>query len=254
MISSLRHSNAQDEHDPTFVKMVKQCSIYEDLLEKAVSKFGKLPYCDTPGCHVHETPTSSPVKSQPTKRKDEDGFTSPPPPGKVSKKNLTYKEKFKVNLQNRFNNLQPKDTKAAGTFRTNTTKNTTLIPRANNPGAKNLPPPVFLKYTEDHRIQMKTLNDIYPELRSKLTGEYIKLYTDTDEERRELIHKLDELKFQYFAIKSIAERPIKAVIKGLPRDSNPQDIKNDLVELGYTVDKVSQLIGRITKQPLPIYF
>ncbi|GFU77739.1 uncharacterized protein TNCV_1137471 [Trichonephila clavipes] len=78
MISSLRHSNAQDEHDPTFVEMVKQCSMYEDLLKKAVSEFGNLPYCDTPGCPVHETPTSSPVKSQPTKRKDEDGFTSPP--------------------------------------------------------------------------------------------------------------------------------------------------------------------------------
>ncbi|GFW76905.1 PRE_C2HC domain-containing protein [Trichonephila clavipes] len=182
IISSLRHLNAQDEHDPTFVEMVKQCSMYEDLLEKA-------------------------------------------------------------------------DTKAAGTSRANTTKNTTLIPRANNPGAKNLPPPVFLKYSKDHRIQMKTLNDIYPELRSKLTGEYIKLYSDTDEERRELyiINKLHKLEFQYFAIKPKAERAIKVVIKGLPRNSNPQDIKNDLVELGYTVEKVSKLIGRITKQPLPIF-
>ncbi|GFT48496.1 nucleic-acid-binding protein from transposon X-element [Trichonephila clavipes] len=100
---------------------------------------------------------------------------------------------------------------------------------------------------------MKTLNDIYPDIRSKLTGEYIKLYSDTDEERRELINKLDELEFQYFAIQPKAERPIKVVIKGLPRNSNPQDIKNDLVELGYTVEKVSQLIGRITKQPLPIF-
>ncbi|GFW03299.1 hypothetical protein TNCV_464131 [Trichonephila clavipes] len=140
-------------------------------------------------------------------------------------------------------NPQTKDTKAAGTSRTNTTKNTALIPRANNPGAKNLPPPVFLKYTKDHRIQMKTLNDIYPEIRSKLTGEYIKLYFDTDEERRDIIHKLDELQFQYFTIKPKAERPISVVTKGLPRDSSPQDIKNDLVELGYTVDKVSQVIG-----------
>ncbi|GFW49356.1 hypothetical protein TNCV_3058651 [Trichonephila clavipes] len=105
------------------------------------------------------------------------------------------------------------------------------MPKANHPGAKNLPPPVFLKYTKNHRMQMKTLNDIYPELRSKLTGEYIKLLTDTDEERRELIIKLIELKFQFFAIKPKAERPIKVVIKGLPRTSNPKDIENDLVEL-----------------------
>ncbi|GFS51066.1 uncharacterized protein TNCV_3277831 [Trichonephila clavipes] len=85
MISSLRQSNAQDEHDPTFVEMVKQCCTYEDLLEKAVSEFGNLPYCDTPGCPVHETPTSSPVKSQPTKRKDEDSFISLPPQEKFLK-------------------------------------------------------------------------------------------------------------------------------------------------------------------------
>ncbi|GFV05191.1 hypothetical protein TNCV_224041 [Trichonephila clavipes] len=47
-ITSLRYSNTQDEHDPTFVEMVKQGSMYEDLLEKAVSEFGKLPYCGTP--------------------------------------------------------------------------------------------------------------------------------------------------------------------------------------------------------------
>ncbi|GFX21473.1 hypothetical protein TNCV_1398871 [Trichonephila clavipes] len=63
----------------------------------------------------------------------------------------------------------------------------------------------------------------------KLTGEYIKLYSDTDEERRELINKLDELQFQYFALKPKAERPIKVVIKGLPRDSKPQNIKKNLV-------------------------
>ncbi|GFV63684.1 hypothetical protein TNCV_1962301 [Trichonephila clavipes] len=79
MITTLHQSNAQDEHDPTFVEMLKQRSIYEDLLEKAVSGFGSLPYCDTPGCPVHENPTSSsPVKSQPTKRKEEDGFSSLP--------------------------------------------------------------------------------------------------------------------------------------------------------------------------------
>ncbi|GFV63685.1 hypothetical protein TNCV_1962311 [Trichonephila clavipes] len=69
---------------------------------------------------------------------------------------------------------------------------------------------------------MKTLDDIYPDLRSKLTGEYIKLYTDTDEQCRELIHKLDELKFEYFAIKPKAERPIKVVIKSLPETPNPK--------------------------------
>ncbi|GFY38661.1 uncharacterized protein TNIN_322021 [Trichonephila inaurata madagascariensis] len=71
MIASLKHSKAQDEHDPTFVEMIKQRAHYENRLEKAVSEFGNLPYCDTPGCPIHETPTASPVKTLPNKRKDE---------------------------------------------------------------------------------------------------------------------------------------------------------------------------------------
>ncbi|GFY65718.1 hypothetical protein TNIN_436571 [Trichonephila inaurata madagascariensis] len=136
--------------------------------KKAVSEFGNLPYCDTPGCPIHETPTASPVKTLPTKRKDEDGFTSPPP-SKTCKNNVSYQENFKLNLANRFKNLKSQDTEATGTSRTINAKNTTLQPKA-NPASKNLPPPVFLVITENHRSQMKKLDDIYPHLRSKLTG------------------------------------------------------------------------------------
>ncbi|GFU10886.1 hypothetical protein TNCV_3136861 [Trichonephila clavipes] len=183
-----------------------------------------------------KNPYIIPFKSQPTKRKDEYGFSSPSP-GKVCKHNINYIEKFKINLENLFKNLQPKNTKAAETSHSNNTRNTTLQPKANNSVIINLPPPVFLKITDTHRNQMKTFDDIYPNLHSKLTGEYIKLCMDTDEQRRELIHKLDELKFEYFAITPKAERPIKVVIKGLPRDSKPEDIHNDLTltKLGYTV-------------------
>ncbi|GFY76498.1 uncharacterized protein TNIN_229141 [Trichonephila inaurata madagascariensis] len=84
--------------------MIKQRTYYENRLEKAVSEFGNLPYCDTPGCPIHETPTASPVKALPTKRKDEDGFTSPPP-SKTSKNNVSYQKNFqKLSLANRFNN------------------------------------------------------------------------------------------------------------------------------------------------------
>ncbi|GFS61120.1 hypothetical protein TNIN_323671 [Trichonephila inaurata madagascariensis] len=135
--------------------------------KKAVSEFGNLPYCDTPGCPIHETPTSSPVKTLPTKRKDEDGYTSPPP-SKISKNNVSHQENFKLNLTNRFKNLQSQDTETAGTSRTINAKNTTLQPKA-NPASQNLPSPAFLVITENHRSQLKILDDIYPDLRSKLT-------------------------------------------------------------------------------------
>ncbi|GFV19224.1 hypothetical protein TNCV_3224421 [Trichonephila clavipes] len=79
MILPLRQSNAQDVPDLPFVEMTKQLTIYENLLEKSVNEFGSLPHCNTSGCPLHETPTSSTLKTQSTKRKEE-RMGSPPLP------------------------------------------------------------------------------------------------------------------------------------------------------------------------------
>ncbi|GFV63170.1 nucleic-acid-binding protein from transposon X-element [Trichonephila clavipes] len=54
-------------------------------------------------------------------------------------------------------------------------------------------------------------------------------------------------------IKAKAERPVKVVIKGLPRTINLEEIKKDLDMLGYTPERVNQLIGKKTKRTLPIF-
>ncbi|GFW57503.1 hypothetical protein TNCV_544121 [Trichonephila clavipes] len=93
----------------------------------------------------------------------------------------------------------------------------------------------------------------FPKIRSRLTGEFLKLYTDSAEERRMAVQHLTMLDFQFYTIKSKAERPIKVVIKGLPRNTNPEEIKQDLEILGYTPDRVNQLIGRKNKRPSPSF-
>ncbi|GFT71777.1 probable RNA-directed DNA polymerase from transposon X-element [Trichonephila clavipes] len=101
--------------------------------------------------------------------------------------------------------------------------------------------------------KMAAITKAFPKIRSRLTGEFLKLYTDSAEERRMAVQHLKILKFQFYTIKSKAERPIKIVIKGLPRNTNPEEIKQDLELLGYTPDRVNQLIGRKNKRPLPIF-
>ncbi|GFV50664.1 nucleic-acid-binding protein from transposon X-element [Trichonephila clavipes] len=48
------------------------------------------------------------------------------------------------------------------------------------------------------------------------------------------------------------ERPIK-VIKGFPKKANPEDIKKDLEKEGFEPERGTQLVGRRTKQLLPIF-
>ncbi|GFV91747.1 nucleic-acid-binding protein from transposon X-element [Trichonephila clavipes] len=87
----------------------------------------------------------------------------------------------------------------------------------------------------------------------KLSGELIKLYTDNSIDYYKLLKLLDQEKYQYHVITPKAERPIKVVVKGLPKETAIIDIKSDLIEQGFPEAKVAQLTGRITKQPLPVF-
>ncbi|GFS91290.1 hypothetical protein TNCV_1306991 [Trichonephila clavipes] len=96
----------------------------------------------------------------------------------------------------------------------------------------------MLRITTTFREQMKTLKELMPKLRSKKTGEYIKLYTDNADEKHELENHLERLKYEFYSITPKEQRPIKVVIKGLPKDTKTSDIHSDLVDLGFTVSSV----------------
>ncbi|GFW76505.1 nucleic-acid-binding protein from transposon X-element [Trichonephila clavipes] len=116
-----------------------------------------------------------------------------------------------------------------------------------------LPPPIMLFVEENYKTQMTAITKVFPKIRSRLTGDFLKLYTDSQEKRRLVVQLLKKLKFQFYTIKDKADRPIKVVIKDLPRTTNSEEIKEDLELLGYTPERVNQLIGRKTKRDLPIF-
>ncbi|GFW14324.1 nucleic-acid-binding protein from transposon X-element [Trichonephila clavipes] len=111
----------------------------------------------------------------------------------------------------------------------------------------------MLKITDDYRVQMKIVNNFMPKLRNKMSGEYFKLYCDTHDQFHELNALLEAQNFEFYSITPKHLRPIKVVIKGLPKDTKTHEIHQDLLDLGFTFDRVSQLTGRITIQPLPVF-
>ncbi|GFT42163.1 uncharacterized protein TNCV_1008421 [Trichonephila clavipes] len=120
-------------------------------------------------------------------------------------------------------------------------------------GSNALPPPLMLKIDKNYRIQVDTIKKIYPHLRLKTTGEYIKLYSNTTEQNRVVRQTLIQLGYRFYVITPKNERPIKVVIKGFPKKADPEDIKKDLENEGFEPERVTQLIGRRTKQKLPIF-
>ncbi|GFU21122.1 nucleic-acid-binding protein from transposon X-element [Trichonephila clavipes] len=132
-----------------------------------------------------------------------------------------FKPNFNVETTNKFSNLKQQE--IAGTSNDNTTPNDPP-PTTNTPKIY-LPPPIMLKTSEEAREtreHMKVITTAFPNIR-------IPRYHSQD------------------------ERPIKVVIKGLPGNTDINDITSDLIDQGFTETKVSQLIGRITKQKLPVF-
>ncbi|GFY78771.1 hypothetical protein TNIN_452781, partial [Trichonephila inaurata madagascariensis] len=265
LLSNVSHTinaieSCVQEDDPELTHLYSRQEYLYERRQAAVSEFSSLPRCTTPGCQIHNcnnnnptlnfSPVNSPSKksiefpelpkiNRPKRKESEDGFTSPTYRQTFKKANLEIKN-FTVDTSNKFKNLSQNNA-------SDTTGNPQPIATQNMPNTSNnttakttpntLPPPVFLNIDKNYLEQLKTLTKTIPTLRSKKTGELIRLYTNNFEDYRLLNNTLEKLKFQYFCIKPKQERPIKVVIKGLPRDTETQHIHENLIELGYTVDK-----------------
>ncbi|GFV66728.1 hypothetical protein TNCV_1646071 [Trichonephila clavipes] len=228
---------------------------YEQKRQQLVSELFSLPPCDIPICAMHSKSRVKQISQEfpplptPTqaKRKDNsDDFTYPPQRKitKISRSNSTSELNFNIELANKFTSLDNLNIQSQPIADTTnfphhsniaTTTNTVKL----TPNTVNLPPPTMIKITDDLRNHMKILTKM-PYLRNKKVGQYIKLYTDTFEQHDALNAFLDNVKFPHYTITPKTQRSIKVVIKGLPRDTKPSNISNDLTDLGFSVDRVTQ--------------
>ncbi|GBL91510.1 hypothetical protein AVEN_263380-1 [Araneus ventricosus] len=111
-----------------------------------------------------------------------------------------------------------------------------------------------MKRSIDYRDMLKQINEVEGiPCKAKETGEFIKLFCETPRDIRSLTEFLDKKGKEYFVIPGRAEKPIKAVIKGLPLDMNLDEIKIELTNQKFRVDKVNQLKKYRTREPLKIY-
>ncbi|GFU32424.1 nucleic-acid-binding protein from transposon X-element [Trichonephila clavipes] len=100
---------------------------------------------------------------------------------------------------------------------------------------------------------MQEINRKYPKTNSKLSGEYLRIFASATDERNEIINFLKERGEQFFALHPQDTKPQKIVIKGLPISTDIDDIKKDLSERGFLVNKVAQLTKLKSKFKLPIF-
>ncbi|GFY22933.1 hypothetical protein TNCV_2181941 [Trichonephila clavipes] len=198
-------------HDPTnalYVKIQKEYEEISALLENGVSDFGSLPLL----------PSSQQATAQ--QNAQAGGTTSS---STAANRNTTQTEVTPSSQKPGITNtstqgVQPRVTPSS------TQNNTPRVP---------LPQPVMLFITKHYREPLKTLTMIFPNLRTKITGEFLKLYTNNHEEYHSLKETIKQLHYQFYVITAKNDRPIKVVIKGLPKSTHVDEIKLDLEEQGF---------------------
>ncbi|GFT85639.1 uncharacterized protein TNCV_4253501 [Trichonephila clavipes] len=260
-VSLLRQDKGHHESDTLYQLAWNEYQDVQSSLQQAVSDFDSLPPVPTLSARIMSR-LSLPLKIHPPpsptrrntqlKRKDDDDFEFPPTRKTARKAILQDSQEIGENQFSLLPNVIIKQ--VSGQLASSAAKNSESTTTANQNNRSNaLPPPLMLKTDENYRVQVDTIKKIYPHLRLKTTGEYIKLYSNTTEQNRIVRQTLIELGYRFYVITPKNERPIKVVIKGFPKKANPEEIKKDLEKEGFEPDRVTQLVGRRTKQLLPIF-
>ncbi|GFT73223.1 hypothetical protein NPIL_162021 [Nephila pilipes] len=224
----------------------------KEAAEEAEGEYLSFPKCPIPGCPLHTQLPITPEKRSKTINFDNEGFQIPPIRKQAKRKIIEQHFPQIIETSNKFKNLklQNEISESQTIQEENENKNNDTEMTIKN----QLPPPIMLKITKNYRQQLKELTLAYENLRTKLSGEYIKLYVDTPEQYRPLTKYLRQTETaDYYVIKPNQERPIRVYLKGLPRDTDMEDIQEELIELGFNPQKICQLQNRRTKLPLPIF-
>ncbi|GFS89333.1 nucleic-acid-binding protein from transposon X-element [Trichonephila clavipes] len=114
-------------------------------------------------------------------------------------------------------------------------------------------PPIHLKFKENYNLILQEIQRLYPKTKTKLSGEFLKIFAASSDNHRDITKLLVEKNEQYFALNPTLNRPQKVVLKGLPINTDIDDIERDLTSRGFQVQKVAQFTKTRTKLKLPIF-
>ncbi|GIY71393.1 RNA-directed DNA polymerase from mobile element jockey [Caerostris extrusa] len=202
-------SSYKSRRSATFEQLEKHKKLFlQGLLtsiaayEKQVRHFGS---CSVPKCKFHSTNSNL-----------QEGFVQPNK-RHTAKNNTTLVSNHSLATNNKFQILENND-------KTNETHDNTVIIHKI--------PPIIIRQNDNVKEQLKTMhyniND--DSIKINLSGELIKVYPNSDDNHRNITTMLKAHKYDYFVITPKSKRPIKAVLKGLPKSTTTDKIKEELSE------------------------
>ncbi|GFT26019.1 nucleic-acid-binding protein from transposon X-element [Trichonephila clavipes] len=115
-------------------------------------------------------------------------------------------------------------------------------------------PSFFVSPKGDWRQLVALAKLIAPSFQSQMSGRFLKVAVGDEVEHRNLSRWLEQsgVEFKSFMLKQ--DRPVKVVIRGLPSNTEPEDIKTEIEAVGFKVAKISQMKNYRTKAPMPLFY
>ncbi|GFX50039.1 nucleic-acid-binding protein from transposon X-element [Trichonephila clavipes] len=115
--------------------------------------------------------------------------------------------------------------------------------------------PAVLRLSQGRLRQLVALAKlIAPSFQSQMSGRFLKVTVADDVDYRALSKWLESsgVEFKSFMLKQ--DRPVKVVIRGLPSNTEPEEIKAEIETEGFQVLKISQMKNFRTKAPMPLFY
>ncbi|GIY30599.1 uncharacterized protein CEXT_416001 [Caerostris extrusa] len=111
----------------------------------------------------------------------------------------------------------------------------------------------MVRRAENIKEQLKPIKDSFKDIKITLSGELFKIFAKDSDEHRNVTKFLQNNKMDFYLITPRNERPIKAVIEGLPRNTPAEEIEQELSDLNFKNSKVTQLTNLKTKTPIAVW-
>ncbi|GFW02624.1 uncharacterized protein TNCV_2456381 [Trichonephila clavipes] len=176
-------------------------------------------------------PVTKPAKSNKSKNTTDSDFVFP----KKTAKNTPLEEKKEIKINNTFEALTSDKTDVQDVTPAYKIK------------------PIFMKIIDSYNLVLQDLHRKYPTATNTHTKGYIKIEAQTENDHNEIVNYLKDKNLEFYLIEPPLSTPLKLVIKGLPVDIDPEDIKNELISKGIKIVKTTQLKRFITKTPPYLY-
>ncbi|GFW49349.1 uncharacterized protein TNCV_3058581 [Trichonephila clavipes] len=113
--------------------------------------------------------------------------------------------------------------------------------------------PIFMKIFDSYNLVLQDLHRNFPTATNTHAKGYIKIEAQNEKDHDEITKFLKDKNLEFYTIEPPITRPLKLVIKGLPVDIDPEDVKKDLISKGIKIVKTTQLKRFVSKTPLPIF-